>query len=181
MPDYWYVLHSHPNKEDALWRHLTSKHVEVFYPRQRVQPVNPRSRKIRPYFPGYMFVKVSLDDVGANFFEWMPWAQGLVSFAGEPATVPDALVESIRKRVGEISVAGGELFDGLKEGDRVVVQSGPFDGFEAIYDGRLPGSERVRILLKMLGPRQIPVELPAGQIHKKRDQNMNSRKTTRAS
>lgn len=179
MPATWYVLHSHPNKEDALWQHLLSKQVEVFYPRQRVQPVNPRARKIRPYFPGYMFVKVNLDKLGQNFFEWMPWAVGLVSFAGEPAVVPEVLVESIRSRVGEIAAAGGELFDGLKSGDTVVVQGGPFYGFEAIFDLRMPGSERVRVLLEMLGGRKIAVELPAGQIHKKLKRPTQSTRITR--
>jgi hypothetical protein len=49
----------------------------------------------------------------------------------------------------------------------VVVQDGPFEGYEAIFDVRLPGSERVRILLKMLSDRHLPIELRAGQIRKK--------------
>jgi len=101
----------------------------------------------------------------------------LVSFAGEPAVVPVNLIASMRQRIGEIANAGGELFDGLKTGDTVVVQAGPFDGYEAIYDTRLPGEERVRVLLIMLADRYVPVELPAGQIHKKKNShNLNIKK-----
>jgi transcriptional antiterminator RfaH len=168
MPAHWYAIASHPNKEDVLWRHLQSKGVEVFYPRMRVQVVNPRARRIRAYFPGYMFIHADLDDTGHSFFQYMPHAKGLISFGGEPSVVPDALIHAIHQRVGEIAQAGGELFDGLKEGDSVVIQSGPLAGYEAIFDLRLPGSERVRVLLKMLSDRQVPVELHAGQIQRKR-------------
>ncbi len=167
MPVNWYALNSHPNKEEALYRQVQMQGIEAFYPCVRVNPVNPRSRKIRPYFPGYLFVHVDLVEAGLSVFQWMPHARGLVSFGGEPAQVPDALVHAIRKRVSEIAAAGGELFDGLKSGDAVIIQNGPFAGYEAIFDLRLPGSERVRVLIKMLSDRNLPVELRAGQISRK--------------
>jgi len=163
----WYALNSHPHKEDALYKQVQMQGIEAFYPCVRVSPVNPRSRKIRPYFPGYLFVHVDLEATGLSVFQWMPYARGLISFGGEPALVPDALVHAIRKRVSEIAQAGGELFDGLKSGDDVVIHDGPFAGYEAIFDLRLPGTERVRVLLKMLNDRILPVELRAGQVSKK--------------
>jgi transcriptional antiterminator RfaH len=94
---------------------------------------------------------------------------GLVCFGDEPAIVPENLVIAIQKRVEEIAAAGGELFDGLSRGDRVVIQEGPFAGYEAIFDTRIPGSERVRVLLQLLNnQRQVPLELDAGQIKQKR-------------
>lgn len=168
MPIHWYAINSHPNKEEILWRHMLGLGLEVFYPRLRVNPVNPRSRKIRPYFPGYMFVKADLDEAGTSTFQWMPHAKGLVSFGGDPAIVPDGLIRTIQQRVEEISAAGGEVLEQLKPGDTVVIDSGPFEGYEAIFDLRLSGSERVRVLLKMLNRTQLPVELTAGSLHKKR-------------
>ena len=168
MARYWYALRSKPRKEEVLWRQLHAQEFEVFFPRLKVQPVNPRSRKLRPYFPGYMFVNVDIEVVGLSTFQWMPHAIGLVSFDGEPASVPENFIYAIRKRVEEIAAAGGELFDGLKQGDPVKISSGPFSGYEALFDTRLPGSERVRVLLKMLSDRRIPIELNAGQIERKR-------------
>lgn len=167
MTLYWYAIHSHPNKEDLLWEQILNHGFETFYPRIRTHPVNPRSRKIRPYFPGYLFVHADLTATGLSVFQWMPYATGLVSFGGEPSIVPDHLIHGIRQRIGEIADAGGELFDSLKTGDAVLIRSGPFAGYEAIFDLRLPGSERVRVLLKMLSDRKIPLELDAGQIEKK--------------
>lgn len=164
----WYVLRSKPRKEEMLWRHVRSQGFEVFYPRLRVNPVNPRSRKLVPYFPGYLFVKADLADIGTSHFQWMPHSQGLVNFGGEPSTVPENLIHEIRQRVEAIAAAGGELFDGLHRGDIVRINDGPFRGYEAIFDTRLPGSERVRVLLELLSnQRRVPIELNAGQIKRK--------------
>lgn len=167
MPVNWYALRSKPRKEDVLYRQVLNRGFEAYYPRMKVQPVNPRSRKVRPYFPGYMFVRADIETVGLSTFQWMPHAAGLVVFGDEPAPVPENLIAAIRQRVDEINAAGGELFDGLRQGDKVLISEGPFAGYEGIFDTRLPGSERVRILLQLLGDKRIvPVELRAGQIRK---------------
>lgn len=163
----WYVLRSKPNKEEALWREVSARDQEVFYPRIHVQPVNPRSRKVRPYFPGYMFVNIDLSAVGPSAFTWMPHSYRLVTLGSEPSSVPEGLIHALRRRVGEVNDSAGDLFDGLKPGEEVTIQAGPFMGYEALFDGRLPGSERARVLLKLLSKQQIPLELPAGQIERK--------------
>ena len=168
MSQHWYALRSKPRKEEVLWRQLHAQEYEVFFPRIRVQPVNPRSKKLKAYFPGYMFIQVDLEEVGLSTFQWMPHAIGIVNFDGEPATVPENLIHAIRKRVEAIAAAGGELFDGLKQGDPVKISDGPFAGYEAMFDTRLPGSERVRVLIKMLSDRRVPVELRAGQVERKK-------------
>jgi transcriptional antiterminator RfaH len=168
MAMHWYALRTKPRKEEVVFRQVRSLGYEVFYPRIRVQPVNPRSRKIKPYFPGYMFVWVDILESGLSTFRWIPHTVGLVTFGEEPAIVADNLIHEIRKRVEEIAAAGGELFDGLKSGDKVLISDGPFAGYEAIFDVRLPSSERVRVLLQLLHDRrQVPLELRSGQIARK--------------
>jgi len=167
MELHWYALRSKPRKEDIVWRQVLERGFEVFYPRLRVNPVNPRSRKFRPYFPGYLFIRTDVDEVGISTFQWLPHTTGLVSFGGEPAAVPDNLVNAIRQRLEEIARAGGEVFDDLHKGDVVRINYGPFDGYEAIFDTRLPGTERVRVLLEFLSHRYIPVELDASHLQPK--------------
>jgi transcriptional antiterminator RfaH len=164
----WYVLRSKPNKEMVLWRELSARGFECFYPCLRLKPVNPRSRKIRPYFPGYLFVYADIEQVGASTFQWMPFSGGFVSFDEVLATVPDNLIQAIRRHVEQINAAGGEQMAGLKQGDAVRIQGGPFDGYEGIFDARLPGRERVRVLLKLLQIRQVGIELPTAQIQRLR-------------
>jgi transcription antitermination factor NusG len=101
----WYTYHSQPYKEDLLWQQLQARNIEGYYPRIRVQTVNPRARKIKPYFPGYLFVHVDLDQIGISAVRWMPYGTGLVSFGGEPSIIPDGLIAAIRQRVGEIASA----------------------------------------------------------------------------
>jgi len=81
--------------------------------------------------------------------------------------VPDSVVHELKRRVAEIRAAGGLTFDGLKAGDAVRITQGPFAGYEAIFDMRLSGPERVQVLLTMLG-RLVKVQVNAGAIEKRR-------------
>lgn len=168
MNESWYALRSKPRKEEIVYRQAVALGVEVYYPRLRVKPVNPRSRPYKPYFPGYLFVKADLEVVGLSTFQWMPHTLGLVCFGGEPASVPAALIQAIRQRVEALNL-GKVSQDDLRSGDWVWIRSGPFRGYEAIFDARLPGSERVRVLLQFLGDqRQVPLILHADQVEKGR-------------
>ena len=95
----WYAMRSKPNKEGFLSKQLESHGVEAFFPCIRVTPVNPRARKLRPYFPNYLFVHVDLNEVKVSTLHWMPGASGIVSFGGEPASVPDFLIVAVQKQV----------------------------------------------------------------------------------
>ncbi|HEX2697005.1 MAG TPA: transcription termination/antitermination NusG family protein [Anaerolineales bacterium] len=165
MTASWYVLQSKAHKEEFLCDQLLSHNVKAFCPHIRTQPVNPRARKVKPYFPGYIFVQLDFENSQSSALHWMPGAVGFVSYDGRPADVPESLVNAIRRRVDEINAAGGELFESLKPGERVMINDGPFAGYEAVFDTRLSGMDRVRVLLKLLQQRrQFPLELFAGQI-----------------
>ena len=59
----WYVLRSKPDKQNLLRGQLFSHQIEFNFPTMRVKAVNPRSQKIRPYFPGDLFVHVDKEFV----------------------------------------------------------------------------------------------------------------------
>jgi transcriptional antiterminator RfaH len=160
----WYALRSKPNKEDYVWRQAVSQGIDTFYPRIRVNPINPRARKVRPYFPGYLFVRVDLEQARVTAFKWMPETAGLVMFDGRPAVVDDELIESLRRRLEVLNRAEAQPLEGLKPGDALEIRSGPLAGYEAIFDAALPGRERVRVLLMFLGRQSVPVELNAAHI-----------------
>lgn len=160
----WYVIHSKPNKEEFLYDQLCTRNIDAYYPSINVNPVNPRARKRMPYFPGYLFVSANLNAIGSTTLRWMPGAIGLVDFGGEPASIPDELLQRIRHIVDRLNSIGKDRISKFKHGDRVTIQSGPFAGYHAIFDSRLPGYERVRVLMQMLRDRQIGVELSVGQI-----------------
>jgi len=150
-----------------VWQQLMAHGFETFYPRVQVQSASRQARKVKPYFPRYLFVRVNLKEVGLSTFQWMPHTIGLVCFGGVPADVPDTFITALERHVDEVRTAGGELFYRLKAGDPVVIEKGPFAGYEAIFDSRLRGSDRARVLLKMLNDRHVSLEVRAGQIKQK--------------
>jgi len=160
----WYVVQSSPQKEMLLWEQFYLRGIETYYPRIRVQPVNPRARKLKPYFPGYLFIRVDLCDVDLHSLRWMPGSVGLVSFGDDAATVPDDLIQTIRQRVDRINSEGGDLFYGLKRGVPIIIRDGPFSGYQAMFDTCLSGQGRARILIELLKGHQVRVELPIRQI-----------------
>jgi len=160
----WYVLRSKPHKEFPLYEQVVAREIECFFPRVKANPVNPRAAAVRPYFPSYLFVKADLDELGTNTFTWMPYAQGLVCFDGQPAEVPQTIIIRLQNLIQEINAQGGLKPQRFKRGDRVRVKDGPFEGYEGIFDSQLSGTNRVRVLLKLLSDRQMPVEMNTNQI-----------------
>jgi len=69
----WYAVQSEPRQEFLACHALTSiAGVRNFLPALRVRPINPRARKMRPFFPGYLFVLVDLAQVGLSAIKWVP-------------------------------------------------------------------------------------------------------------
>jgi transcription antitermination factor NusG len=159
-------MHTKPQKEEVLREQLAIRKIEAYCPHIRVHVINPRARKVRPYFPGYLFARVDLDQMSPSTLQWMPGGSGLVSFGGEAACVPDGMIIAIKQRVDGINASKSGSLDLLQSGEAVTIQDGPFMGYNAIFDIHLPGTERVRVLLKILQEREIPVNLPAGQIQR---------------
>lgn len=157
----WYALHSHPHKEAFLFSELTARGIEVYYPCLRVKPVNPRSRSVRPFFPGYLFVRLTPDRAGESEIRWMPHAHGLVTFGDQAAPVPDALIERVRRQID--SVQSQAQPDSFKPGDAVTLTGELFRGYEAVFDTAIAGTERVRVLLMLLNNR-LPVEVDRSQV-----------------
>jgi transcriptional antiterminator RfaH len=168
MTTQWYALHSKPLKEALLGEQLGLHQIETYCPQIRVRPANPRARKVRAYFPGYLFVRVSAEEINLRLLRRMPGSTGMVSCDGMPSPIPENLIVAIRRRVDELNAEGGERLAGLKRGDFVTIQEGSFRGYEAIFDAHLSDAERVRVLLKLLSKRQFPLEIPVNQIQRKK-------------
>ena len=162
----WYVAHSKPRNEELLWKQFCLRNLESYYPCIKVQTVNPRARKVQPYFPGYLFVHVDLELAGKSSIEWIPGGAGLVSFGNEPASVSDSLVFAIKQRIESLKTVSGENPIPLRKGDNVVVHDGAFKGYEGIFDIQLSGTDRVRVLLSLLDNRLVPVEMSASCFHR---------------
>lgn len=160
----WYVMHSKPRKEAFLRERLRIQRIDVYLPSIRVKPVNPRARKEQPFFPGYLFVHVDLEQIPISELQRLPGSIGIVSYGGEPAYVGDALIREIQKQVEEITDSANSYVDRFGPGDLVVINDGPFATYKAMFDCRLSGQDRVRVLLELLQGQKMRLELSAKQL-----------------
>ncbi len=119
-----------------------------------------------PYFPGYLFARVDWQTLSFSSIAWLPGMRRIVSFDGEPASVPDHLITSLRSRVEAANLEQKDPLQGLRQGDPVRVTAGPFAGYEAIFDTRLNGGERARVLLRFIASLQVSLEVQAGQLER---------------
>ena len=104
----------------------------------------------------------------------MPHSKGIVSFGGDPSIVPEALINSLKQKFGDAENSVFELKEEISSGSPISIEYGPFEGYEGIFDTKLEGSDRVRILLKMLSDQYIPVEMESSHIQKKKIPPKNS-------
>ncbi|MFN2221109.1 MAG: transcription termination/antitermination protein NusG [Candidatus Promineifilaceae bacterium] len=166
MADKWYALHVKAHKEQMVHDYLVSQGIADYYPYLRIEPVNPRSRKQKPFFPGYVFVRLDVDELGPNALRWTEGTYGLVSFGDEPAPVPDSLINGVRRRVEEVNAAGESVGPAMEPGDRVRIVEGAFEGYEAIFDANLAGKERVQVLLSYLSQQPKRLIIKPEQVQK---------------
>lgn len=165
----WYAVQTHPNRELMAEGGLASiEGVETYLPTLHVQPVNPRSRKARPFFPGYLFVRADLEQVSASDLKWRPGVTRLVGVGDDPTPIPDPVVAEIRERVDAVQSEdplglGHGAY--LSPGDRVRILSGPLAGYEGMFDMRLGGRTRARILVDFMG-RELKTDLDVRTVEK---------------
>jgi len=148
----WYAVQTKPRGEFLANGVLGSvPGVEVYLPTLRVNPVNPRARKLCPFFPGYLFVCADLDQVGPSAIQWSAGVSRIVSSGETPLSIPEGVIAEIRRRVAYTRQEDPLGVGRFQRGDRVRITSGPFAGYEGMFDARLGGQMRSRILLDFVG------------------------------
>jgi transcription antitermination factor NusG len=158
--DYWLLMQSKPLKEKFLTALLERSGFEIYCPHYPVKPVNPRARKWKPFYPGYLFVHAANDLEDLSRLRWIPGSLGLVMFGEEPALVPAGVLAGIRRKVEQMFPALNATAPDFRPGEPVRVIEGPFRGYEGIFNARLSGSDRARVLLGFLQTQQKNLIIP---------------------
>jgi len=147
----WRCVRTQPKREHIAAGQLRLlDDVEVFAPRIRFQRRTPRGKVWfeESLFPGYIFARFDMY-VMFRAVSSAVGVRGLVRFAGECATVPNEMIEMLRTEAEETVVIPDEPV--LKEGDEAVVAGGALMGLQAVITRVMPGGERVKILMDMMG------------------------------
>lgn len=150
MPYHWYVLSCKTNKEEIIEKQLQDQGYEVFYPYIPAGKEPGASNMHKPLlFPGYIFIRVDIDECGSSTFQWMKHSTGIVCMGGKPSHVPDRMIQAIQRRIIGNQIEGRELSSGADESS-----SERDDGIPAAIDGLFESgisqTERTRVLLEML-------------------------------
>lgn len=144
----WYALYTKWRHEYQVGEILGEKGFETYVPSIRVGRHDRTER--RPFFPRYMFVKADLAKIGLSEIQWTPGLTRIVTFAGAPTRVPEAIISRLRQRLTEFE-RDGTFSSPFKPGDRVRIKSGPLADLDAVFDQHLSSERRVQILVGVLG------------------------------
>jgi transcriptional antiterminator RfaH len=145
---HWYALYTQPRKEQQVRGLLEGQGIETYLPTVR-RKVRRRDRPDQVvYFPCYLFARLDFETTPQSSVAWMPGIRRIVSFGEQPAVVAEELVDLIRARLGDVNDMGYGRF---KQGDRVRFTSGPLRDLDAIFDRPLSSTDRVRVLLNVMG------------------------------
>lgn len=147
----WFAACCRTREENKAKKNLLEQGFLIYLPIVHVRLRRDRRwfDAVEPLFPGYLFVRFDPSVRSASPIRSTRGVIGLVRFGGEPAVVPDDVVDALRKREG---------LDGIHddpdlrfvEGDRVELLEGPFTGMIGALIGRA-GAHRVSVLLEALG------------------------------
>jgi transcriptional antiterminator RfaH len=156
IQEHWFALYTKPHKECLVKEFLSAQQIEVYLPEIAVKSRRRDRRDKRPFFPHYMFARLDLQDGSISKLRWTPGLRCIVSIGGQPVSVPDEVVQEVRRRLAIMAqIEPEELF---REGDVVHVMRGPFEGLDAVFDRRLSAQGRVRVFLQWMS-RQVTAEL----------------------
>ena len=159
---YWYALYTKPHKERQVEGLLSQQGIETYLPTVR----RKYRRRDRPdqmvFFPCYLFARVDFHATRRSDIAWMPGMRRIVGVGDPPAIVPDEIIALVRRRLEGKDESDP---DGLQQGDRVRITSGPLRDLEAVFDQPLSAADRVRVLLDVMG-RMTPVDIDRSEIQK---------------
>jgi transcription antitermination factor NusG len=156
----WYALYTAPRHEKRVADQIQQQGVACFLPLYRsVRRWKDRRKELAlVLFPGYVFVRMALQH-RLRVLQ-LAGAVRLVTFNGQPASLPDAEIESLQSH---FSTSGNlEPHPYLSVGRRVRVRSGPLQGLEGII---LRTKDRCRIVVSIhLIMRSVAIEVDGGDV-----------------
>jgi transcriptional antiterminator RfaH len=162
----WYCVRTQPKREHIAAGQLERlEDVEVFAPRIRFRRRTPRGKVWfeESLFPGYIFTQFGPEMQRA--VTSAVGVRGLVKFAGRCAEVPESMIELLRTQTPDAEPIVIEDERVLKEGDEAVVAEGALTGLHAVITQVMPGKDRVKILMDMMGT-VIEAEVPLDTLEK---------------
>jgi transcriptional antiterminator NusG len=171
----WYIVHAYSNferkvaesiKERAASAGLADLFEEVLVPMEEVVEMR-RGRKVsseRKFFPGYVLVKMDLNDQTYHLIKSTPKVTGFLGTENKPIPITDEEAGRILQQVQE-GVERPKPSVTFEIGEQVRVADGPFASFNGLVEEVDEERARLKVAVSIFG-RATPVELEYAQVEK---------------
>ena len=171
----WYIVQSHSSfenkvagliKEEVNKAKLDDKIEEVIVPTHDITEVRrgKRVQRKKKYFPGYVLVKMEMDNQLYHVIKGIKRVSGFLGTQGKPVPVSE---KEIQKIMGQIKDGVVQSKSGISYsiGEKVQVIDGPFASFSGLVEDVDEDRSRLKVAVTIFG-RPTPVELEYGQVEK---------------
>ncbi len=181
-PGQWYVIHSYAGYENKVKSNLESRIAsmnmeerifEVVIPMEDVIEFKNGKKQVvsKKVFPGYLLVRLDLDDDSWYVVRNTPGVTGFVGLGARPTPLSRKEVEGILQVevAAETDGAGGRKRPArgmeYEVGESVRVKEGPFADFTGTIAEINEDQLKLKVLVNIFG-RETPVELDFAQVAK---------------
>lgn len=176
LPGSWFVIHSYSGYENKVKANLETRirsmHMEesifdVVIPMEDVVEIKS-GRKVtvpKKQFPGYLLVRMYLDDDSWYAVRNTPGVTGFVGSENKPTPLSRREVERILGVRKDEEKKAPRFKPEWEVGETVRVMDGPFADFNGVIEDINIDQSKVRVLVDIFG-RETPVELNFEQIQK---------------
>jgi len=175
MAARWYIIHVYSGfekkvmssiREQAQQQGLQDLFEEIIVPMEEVVEVK-RGKKVnaeRKFFPGYVLVKMDLNDETWHLVRNTAKVTGFLGAGGKPTPIPDAEAERVLHQMQE-GIEHPRPLVTFIYGDQVRVTDGPFSSFNGTVEEVDESKGRLKVAVSIFG-RATPVELEYSQVEK---------------
>jgi transcriptional antiterminator NusG len=175
MTAQWYIIHVYSGfekkvvqsiKEQAHQQGLEPLFEEVMVPTEEVVEVK-RGKRVnaeRKFFPGYVLVKMELNDETWHLVRNTAKVTGFLGPGGKPSPISDAEAERVLNQMQE-GIEHPRPLVTFMSGDQVRVSDGPFSSFNGVVEEVDESKGRLKVSVSIFG-RATPVELEYSQVEK---------------
>lgn len=157
--EQWYTLYTKPHCEYKVATALRQRGLLVYLPEIEASKLSQSGKKLIPFFPCYLFCKIDFEAFGLSHIQWTSGLRRILAFDDRPLPVSESLIDLIRFNLREIKTSGDWLGPNFRPGETVRITNGPFRDMLAIFEGPTTASQRVQILLKVLGSSRMQIEV----------------------
>jgi transcriptional antiterminator NusG len=169
----WYVVHTYSGYEERVMKNLEQRRKsmdldgdieEVLIPKEEEVEIRNGQRITvdKKILPGYILVRMRLNDLSWTIVRNTPAVTGFVSSGNKPTPLAESEVGWIKRQV-EADIPKVKI--GLRQGQSVRVVDGPFIDFIGTVDEVDSEKGKIKVLLSLFG-RETPVQLDLLQVEK---------------